>query len=55
MNRIIITPNDFGGVDEVVCKWFKCPKCEGKIRVCFKFCSNCGVRLRWKLHQKPIK
>ena len=41
MNRIIITPNDFGGVDEVICKWFKCP--------------NCRARLRWKLHQKPIK
>lgn len=54
INKIVtITVDDRGGTDEVICRWYKCPKCGNKIRTCFKFCTNCGIRLKWNLTKNP--
>jgi rRNA maturation endonuclease Nob1 len=45
---IIIKQKHNTGMDEWWCDWFYCPNCKKEtITDDFKFCPNCGIKLRW--------
>ena len=47
MEEITITQKDSDGFDEIYAEWFVCPKCKNDIKAKAKFCSNCGIKLKW--------
>lgn len=51
INAIIITEQDTNWMKEIFIEWFICPKCKSNfIAKWFKFCPNCGIKIKWKLN-----
>lgn len=41
--------------DEWYCAWYRCPKCAKEhIARSFCYCPDCGVKLDWQEHPKPL-
>jgi hypothetical protein len=60
MNKEIeIGKKDESGKEEWYCMWYICPNCKagdneyyssGHIYIDFKFCPDCGIKLKWKFN-----
>jgi hypothetical protein len=50
---IEITDKEYVDTDEIYAPFYKCKVCEEtSLREGFNFCSNCGIKLTWKLTDK---
>ena len=49
MNEVTITNKDNKGKDEMYCYQFACPNCKGWIAETFKYCPNCGAKIKGEI------
>lgn len=53
---MILRNEDSSGKDERYCEWFTCKKCQNSIEEGANFCSECGVKITWRIEApKPPK